>query len=78
MRLVRRGILEVEFGTGEELLARLYELVRIASDDLEAFDACLVDREDECRSRRGCLPYEAIPADLPEVPGDQPPDRLVM
>jgi len=41
LRLVRLGVLEVEFGSGGELLGRLYELVRIAGEDLEAFTALL-------------------------------------
>lgn len=41
MRITRPGVLEVEFTTGEDLLARLYKLVRIAGDDLESFDNLL-------------------------------------
>ena len=41
MRIVRAGVLEVEFADGGELLGRLYELVRIAGEDLEAFAALL-------------------------------------
>jgi len=37
MRLVRPGVLEVEFTSAEDLLGRLYELVRIAGEDLEKF-----------------------------------------
>jgi hypothetical protein len=41
LRIVRSGVLEVEFASAEDLLGRLYELVRIAGQDLEAFDAVL-------------------------------------
>ena len=41
MRIVRAGVLEVQFADGGELLGRLYELVRIAGEDLEAFAALL-------------------------------------
>jgi hypothetical protein len=37
MRLVRPGVLEVEFASAEDLLARLYELVKMAGRDLEEF-----------------------------------------
>jgi hypothetical protein len=42
MQIVRAGVLEVQFADGEELLARLYELVQIAGEDLQAFDDLLV------------------------------------
>jgi hypothetical protein len=41
MRLVRPGVLEVEFTSGEELLGRLYELVRIAGENFGEFEAVL-------------------------------------
>jgi hypothetical protein len=44
MRLVRPGVLEVEFGNGEELLGRLYELVRTAAGDLEGFERIISTR----------------------------------
>ena len=47
MRIVRAGVLEVQFADGEDLLGRLYELVRIAGEDLEAFAALLVGTEPE-------------------------------
>ena len=47
LRLVRPGLLEVEFCDGGELLGRLYELVRIAGEDLEAFAALLGGTEPE-------------------------------
>jgi hypothetical protein len=37
MRLVRPGVLEVEFASAEDLLARLYEFVQLAGSDLEEF-----------------------------------------
>ena len=46
MRLVRPGVLEVQFASAEDLLGRLYELVRIAGEDLEAFDAVLYGTQD--------------------------------
>ncbi len=39
LQIVRTGVLEVQFADGGELLARLYELVRIAGEDLEAFQS---------------------------------------
>src|SRR5215210_276760 len=39
IRIVRPGVLEVEFGSAEDLLATLYELVRMAGEDLEGFEA---------------------------------------
>lgn len=39
MRLVRPGVLEVEFASAEDLLGRLYELVQMAGEDLEEFKA---------------------------------------
>src|SRR5215207_2498903 len=33
LRIVRAGVLEVEFGSGGELLGRLYDLVRIAGEE---------------------------------------------
>ena len=45
LRIVRAGVLEVEFADGGELLGRLYELVRIAGEDLEAFAALLAGTE---------------------------------
>jgi hypothetical protein len=45
LRIVRTGVLEVEFANGEELLGRLYELVRIAGEDLEGFERLLADPE---------------------------------
>ena len=45
MQIVRAGVLEVQFADGGELLARLYELVRIAGEDLEAFAALLSGTE---------------------------------
>ncbi len=42
LRIVRPGLLEVEFASAEELLARLYELVQLASEDLENFETLLV------------------------------------
>jgi hypothetical protein len=44
MRLVRPGVLEVEFGSAEDLLGRLYELVQLAGRDLEEFGT-LVTRD---------------------------------
>jgi hypothetical protein len=41
IRLVRPGVLEVEFGTANELLARMYELVQIAGVDLVAFESLM-------------------------------------
>ena len=41
MRVVRPGVLEVEFGSAEDLLGRLFELVRIAGDDLAIFEEVL-------------------------------------
>jgi hypothetical protein len=41
MRLVRPGVLEVEFGSAEDLLGRLYELVRIAGEDFEELQRLL-------------------------------------
>jgi len=45
MRLARSGVLEVEFASGEELLGRLYELVRMAGEDLDRFEALLSGSE---------------------------------
>jgi hypothetical protein len=45
LRLPRPGVLEVEFASGEELLGRLYELVRMASEDLEAVEELLAKAE---------------------------------
>ena len=42
IQVVRAGVLEVEFASGEELLGRLYELVRMAGEDLEQFECLLV------------------------------------
>ncbi len=42
IRLVRPGVLEVEFAGAEDLLARLYELVTIAGGDFEAFEKLLI------------------------------------
>ena len=39
MRIVRPGVLEVEFGSAEDLLARLYDLVQVAVEDFDAFKA---------------------------------------
>lgn len=39
LRVVRPGVLEVEFASAEELLGRLYELVKMAGEDLEGFEA---------------------------------------
>jgi hypothetical protein len=36
MRVVRPGVLEVEFGSAEDLLGRLFELVQLAGRDLES------------------------------------------
>jgi hypothetical protein len=41
MRLVRPGVLEVEFASAEDLLGRLYELVQLASRDLQSFEDCV-------------------------------------
>jgi hypothetical protein len=41
MRIVRAGVLEVEFSSGGELLGRLYELVRMAGEDFETFETLL-------------------------------------
>ena len=41
MRVVRPGVLEVEFAGVEDLLGRLFELVRIAGDDLAIFEEVL-------------------------------------
>jgi len=41
MHIVRPRVLEVQFADGGELLGRLYELVRIAGEDLEALAALL-------------------------------------
>lgn len=38
MRISRPGVLEVEFGSAEDLLGRLYELVRLAGEDLKEFE----------------------------------------
>ena len=38
LRIVRPGVLQVEFANGEELLGRLFELVRMAGEDLETFE----------------------------------------
>jgi len=45
MQIVRSGVLEVEFANGEELLGRLYELVRIAGEDLECFERLVTHPE---------------------------------
>jgi hypothetical protein len=37
MRVVRPGVIEVEFGSAEDLLGRLYALVQLAGRDLESF-----------------------------------------
>lgn len=44
MRLVRPGVLEVEFASAEDLLGRLYELVQMAALNLDAFEAQLLPR----------------------------------
>jgi hypothetical protein len=44
LRIVRAGVLEVEFGSGGELLGRLYELVRIAGEDLVQFEGLLAGK----------------------------------
>jgi hypothetical protein len=41
MRVVRPGVLEVEFGSAEDLLGRLLELVRIAGHELAIFEEVL-------------------------------------
>ena len=41
MRVVRPGVLEVEFESAEDLLARLYELVQLAGRDLPALTDAL-------------------------------------
>jgi hypothetical protein len=41
MQVVRRGVLEVEFDSAENLLARLFELVQMASHDLPGFSETL-------------------------------------
>jgi hypothetical protein len=41
MRLSRPGVLEVEFEGAEDLLGRLYELVRIAEEDFEELQRLL-------------------------------------
>ena len=38
MRVVRPGVLEVEFASAEDLLGRLYELVQFAGRDLDVFE----------------------------------------
>jgi hypothetical protein len=38
MRVVRPGVLEVEFASAEYLLGRLYELVKIAAEDLDGLN----------------------------------------
>ncbi len=43
MRLARPGVLEVEFGDGGELLARLYELVQMAAKDLGSLDRSVMN-----------------------------------
>ena len=45
LRVVRPGVLEVEFASAEELLGLLYELVRLAGEDLEQFECLLADPE---------------------------------
>ena len=44
IRLSRPGVLEVEFATANELLARLYELVQLAGLDLDGFEALITLR----------------------------------
>ncbi len=46
MRIVRAGVLEVEFASAEDLLGTLYEFVRMAGDDLEVFEAVLSGTEE--------------------------------
>jgi hypothetical protein len=41
MRVVRPGVLEVEFASAEDLLGRLWELVQRAGRDLEVFTDAL-------------------------------------
>ena len=41
IRLVRPGVLEVEFTSAEDLLGRLYELVQMAGEDLEELQVLL-------------------------------------
>jgi hypothetical protein len=41
MRVVRPGVLEVEFASAEDLLGRLYALVRMAGEDLQRFEELL-------------------------------------
>jgi hypothetical protein len=42
IRVARPGVLEVEFTSAEDLLGRLYELVKKASEDLERFNASIL------------------------------------
>ncbi len=41
LRVARAGVLEVEFASAEDLLGRLYELVRIAVEDLDGLQLTL-------------------------------------
>jgi hypothetical protein len=43
IRVARRGLLEVEFASAEDLLARLFELVQLAGRDLDHFETVLTD-----------------------------------
>jgi hypothetical protein len=45
LRIVRPGVLEVDFASAEELLGRLYELVTMAGEDLEGFERLVADPE---------------------------------
>jgi hypothetical protein len=45
MRISRPGVLEVEFEGVQDLLGRLYELVRMAGQDLDKLEA-LLTRQD--------------------------------
>jgi hypothetical protein len=43
IRVARPGLLEVEFASAEDLLARLFELVQLAGRDLSHFETVLTD-----------------------------------
>lgn len=44
IRVVRPGALEVEFGSAEDLLGRLFELVQMAGKDLSTFSTALMQQ----------------------------------
>jgi hypothetical protein len=59
MRIARPGVLEVDFASAEDLLGRLYELVRLAGEDLERFESLVTAPPSPLPSQLVCKPNSA-------------------